>query len=462
MADWMIERLVFGANTLGGAVNFGYDKNVEALLRGGSNELDASLRAKTGEAPELTFTLLDVGAALTLLYANSHKIPHVTIGAGADEATAVFHLQSTSGTTRGAAASNKTLTVNQGTLVPVGITSVDGVLAIEIAIHASYDGTLLPVVVADGTSLPAGAGGAAALWRAHAIKDNTTVLLDIVDWSFQFGITVERKRTVTSIFPTVIVLTDFAPNASWSTHDIAAALALSGFGGAIAGAAGLIFYIMPITDAGISATGGHTLTLRSGSPWVAGSIPDLSARPLVLNFEGRALGGTDFDTAGHEPLAHASGIAIPTGTTGTNQFIFGRALDATTTFLVQGGSCDFGLSGNQETFGSDDLPWPTRSNITQRTPSISLTLNDLDQVTGLGGDGRAIATAFDLYLRKLTANGEPIAKATAVHVKITIAAGRITQGEISGDHGGLATGQVLVTGVKGGSAMLAIATAAIP
>ena len=125
---------------------------------------------------------------------------------------------------------------------------------------------------------------------------------------------------------------------------------------------------------------------------------------------------------------------------------------------MTGGSVDFGL--NIVTHTPSNLIWPDHYAIIERAPVFDIRTNNLPEVLIPAiNEGRVIATDFQLFLRKVTTDGEPIADVTAAHVKLTIAAGVIEPAETSGEHGSI--GETGIRVVSASSTTLAIAIAAI-
>ncbi len=457
MADkYFIERVQIasgtGAATIGGLVGETFNPGITRVLSSGSNLLDPTLHALVTAEAEFTFTTLDIKTALDAMFGDSHIVPHLAIG-DSHSTTVVIWLQSNDGAGRGGTATtdNITLTINQGTMTPVRITNQGGVAVLECRIDVSFDGTNLPVVrSAANQNLPSASAPSAALYRLSAVQDVFAGAVEpiqnlVADWSLDFGISVFRDNTPTSIYPEQTGIEAWAPTAEFGSTAVATELDDNGMSGTVSTGAGIAFYLALVTaDGGISSgADGLTIAFREDSPWhpISVNLDGLS----IVRYQVTGLGATGV-TLADAPLAYATGATMPTPTTtrAAEAFRFGTAGDATTAaFVVTGGSVDFNISITPLT--PSTLLWPDNYAITERTPTMTIRTDKLpDAINTAIGEGRAIATNFQLFLRKVTANGEPIADVTAEHLRFLITAGVIEPDDMSGDHGSVAESGVRV------------------
>ena len=457
---YLVERIELGATTIGGIVSAGFSPGITRQLTSGSNLIDPTLHAISTVEPDITFTTLDIKTVLDAM--TTTTVPHLTIAGSPNDV--VLYLQSSDGATRGSnsSADNLTLTVVAGIVTPVRIVNQGGIAALECRVDiASGDvGATKPVTIAANSNLPGSSAAAASLWRFDAIQDVfggvvvpiTNVTLDI---SIDFGISVAKDNSSPSLYPDQIAIDGFAPTATFTTTAVGTELAATGMAGQVSTGSGIAIYLAAVAaDGTISATGGLTFAFRENSPWHPDSV-NLDGLATV-SYTITGLGGSNVVT--EPPLAYANGAAMPTvaAQRTAEAFKFGTAGDATTAaFEVTGGSVDFGI--NVDTHTPSTLIWPDTYSILERTPSFTLRTRKLPDVllTAIN-EGRVIATDFQLFLRKITTNGEPLANATAEHVKLTIAAGVIEQDDLSGDHGSVAEGGVKV--ISASATPLAIAT----
>lgn len=131
---------------------------------------------------------------------------------------------------------------------------------------------------------------------------------------------------------------------------------------------------------------------------------------------------------------------------------------------------NFGLTVNAISGGGE--VWPREVHLRDRQPTIecdSLNMALIDDThtigtaIGLGSKGVAIDAVTDtaVFLRKAAPGGTWETDATAVHIRFTLAAGRVTPNAYTGQHGQDASLPVLISGVYDGTnAIMAVNTAA--
>lgn len=440
---FFIERVVIGATTIGGVISQSIDPEIESVLDSGSSELDPSRHSIEQVFGLITFSTLDVGVCLGLL--SSTTIPHKRITAGT---VATVYLQAASdGGTRGGAGTNISLEINAGTLIVTGIAGTGRRAVANVTIACSFDGANLPIVRTTSDDLPAGQPGAAKVWRAHGVKDDTTTLARITDWSVDFGIRFDRVALKALIYSPELELVTFAPRGTFATNDLASALALSGIQGAQCGAAGLKFFIAEYDDDGVGVltTGAYALTFRAGSIyWPTGFTLAQGITSIAYNVLG--IGGTN----AQPPLTIATGQTVPSETTSSGLFRAGPIKRDATEIEYASAAVDFGI--DWVPIMPAALYWPNAADLIDRRLSVRVTTHDVESLLSLG-NGTPIITGLHLYARRQTGDGDPVADGTASHVKLSLNAGMLVPGAVRGEHRGIVTGEFAVTAVKasGGS-----------
>lgn len=453
MGRALIERIVLAGGTeIGGLTSARLSDAIEEQLDAGGSEVDPSKLALAGIVPIIEGETLDVGDILAACWTGSPSTPHVPITAGNP---LTFYMQGASdGGTRGTGATQHAYKVTQGILIPTRATGGRGLARIGFRVYADYDGTNAPIQKLTSQTLPAGVSGATDLWRLAAIVDHTTAIFKVADWSLDFGIDVGRVLVQSDIYAKDSAITAFRPTARWATADIATALTASGWAGAAAGANGLKFLIAKYAAGavGIETNTAISLAMRTGSFYYPVSIDLSPGAPKTVQYAAVGKGGT---ALANPPLAYATGQTLPSETNTSAVFMTGPAKHNTTEVEIEGGTVEFGIETRSE--GPATLLWPTIVFINTRRPRIRYNVADTAYYATIG-QGAAISTGWYQYLRKVTGDSEPVADGTAAHVKLTIAAGMILPQSGGGTHRDTSKPEVAVVAVKGGSAMLAIAT----
>jgi hypothetical protein len=108
--------------------------------------------------------------------------------------------------------------------------------------------------------------------------------------------------------------------------------------------------------------------------------------------------------------------------------------DNTTDVEYASAVLQFGLDVRAE--GPAALLWPNVVYINSRRPRAAANLLDPTVYNTMfaAAEIRAISTAWNMYARKVTSDGLPVADATAEHVKLSFAAGVIKAVSAGGPH----------------------------
>ena len=428
------------ATSVGGMVSYALRPNIVSSRMAGGSELDPSKFITQTIAPEFEFVTLDVATVLALMIDGVKLVPHIKIASATDF---WFTLLTDGGNH---AATGIRMRLTKGVIVPVSLSNTGGLLQLRCAVYADFDLTNLPIVWTTGQTLPGGGLASAALWSLRAVQDHTTTLMGLTDISLDFNVRANRFTPSNVLYATETTLDAVAPTATWSSTDVAAALGVCGFGGKVAGANGLKFYLgqWATNAAGPVAGSSHyTLTMRAASVWCIEAI-DFGATPLTVRFRAYAKGGSSVAVAS-APLSLASGQALPSETAAAT-FMVGPFKDQSTLYEIQtGGGVQFNAAWNLHK--ADSLPWPDHCAIVRREPTFGVTPNSPEFVSGLTTAGRTFATAFAFFLRKLTVNSEPVANATAEHISITAAGGHWHIASHEGQHAQLVAASAVFTPV---------------
>lgn len=162
-----------------------------------------------------------------------------------------------------------------------------------------------------------------------------------------------------------------------------------------------------------------------------------------LNLMLHALQGSG-GSSGATPVVIATGGTIPTTnspepatqniyTCGVIHYTTGASSPAVSPRLVTGVlslGVNFGIQVEKESTDGD--VYPSFASIISRMPSIEFSCRDLTLAKEIG-DGIA-TTAFDAYFYKVDPNGQRVAKASTVHIKISGTTGMLTPGGLNFTH----------------------------
>ena len=457
---YMIERVVIAVDTgaydcvIKGQGNCRLDPGLQEAIESGSSELDwPTARATTGQFPVITGDTLDCGTLLAAVFANLNVIPHIPIVTSGGAVGVDIYLQATaSGSAlRGGAGTNIKIRIKKGVLVPVSLSGDPARLTYQIV--ADWDGTNAPITITTGQNLPAGSAGATALWKAASIKDNTTVLSQLAGWSLDFNVGHAGNRASNSIYQSGSGVYTFAPTARFSSTDLAVMLAACGFAGKNAGTAGLIFYLAQYDadGVGVGAADAIAFTFRATVSYYYPVSTRLGQYPVSTEFAAVAIGGT----AAQPPMTYGAGATLPTEAAGANLFCPGGIYDNATEVEIHGGDIAWGIAVGIER--NPALMWPDRCVVLHRQPELRIQTPDTLYHVGLS-QGREIATAWNVWFRKMVSQSVQAGDASLVHVGVSIPEGRIAPQEVGGAHGQIVPGSVRILPRKGAAAILTIST----
>lgn len=447
--QYTIERIVFGATQVKSWATYDIDPGIVEALDQGSSQLDPTQSHITRLVPLVRGATFDVKTLCDKMWNTGgvyYPIPHIPIAAGS--VCDIYFQRAAAGGVAGGAGTNIKATIAKGAFVPESVQQNGPYAAVTGTVYAVFDGTNAPVVFATAQSLLSGSGAATQFYVLRALKNGSagSVLHGLNGLSLNFGIGVQQSLPSNSIYAQAVTLNDFRPTLSFETTDLATALGISGLAGATAAAGGLLLYLGEYDPAaaGVKAATALTLALPENSPfWPTGGSFDRTIG--AVRYEAHGIGNDSGLAYANSPLAYATGATLPSESTSAGLFGMPIVKDNATWAEIESVSFDFGpnwLITPGANMGS--YPWPLHATLPRREPMFDLNCRDAEYYTGLGISGRAVSSAFKLFLRAMAAQGVPVDNATASHVLLSAAAGRIIPQRMTGAHNALSTQAVRV------------------
>ena len=254
-----------------------------------------------------------------------------------------------------------------------------------------------------------------------------------------------------------------APTISFSTTDIATAMAGSGWDGLklASGSDVLTCYLQKVTQGGLraAASSNHitmvmnegilipqSLTVSSDQlatiSYLAVATKNTSALPVVF---------TNSQTYTAENASVSGWTLGPIKPSGNS-----AGYEGNTTMTI-----DFGIQ--LETMAGDGEGYPTFTYIARRQPTVTFTSKDATLIDTLSETGKSIASASTkIYLRKVSTTGNTlvrVADVTAEHISFQLSKMYASPQAVGGSHGGSVDTSVMFTPINDGSnATVIIAT----
>ncbi len=454
--SWVLDGAVAAHDhTLRGFRNSRISDQVTQILDAGGSEIDPSIRYITGIMPICTVESMDCKTIADALWGNSNILPHIPIagGTGLD----LWFQDLSNGGTRSTTGTKFTIT--KGLVLPQRLAGGQRRHAgLSLQVYAIFDGTNIPIQKSTGQTLAVASPGSATGWKCAAVVDHATTIHEIGDWSIDFGIQVDPFQAGNSIYTNGVPITGFMPTAQFTTRDLAAALTLSNMNAKNPGANGLQFYLSEFDAAGVGVKASTALkfifhTASCYKPETLAMAPG----GLIIPYTVMGCGATPDETVAAAPLKYTTGNANVAEQSTQVQYTPGPIKDNTTEVSYHDANLQFNIAIEMRRAGSE--LWNTLWYVKERKPSISVRTDDSAFYAALGVGGRAVATGFHFYARKMTENSQPIANASAAHVKITVNQGWISPAGGGGAHNETAQWEFQVDATKGGSAMLTVAVA---
>lgn len=260
--------------------------------------------------------------------------------------------------------------------------------------------------------------------KAHTLYGvvfNATVLGGITAQNISTGTTVRGEGRSGEPYSRINHLVGQKPGATFTSEDIAAALAVCGPAGVdIDGlAAGLILYAQAFADGGTRASGANHRSY---------TIYDGIVAPQQLRCTHQGDASIDYAALAtydgtHSPLVEADTVSLPAGLTDNARFTLGPiTIGGVTLAEYRDLTIDFGIMVRSE--GAESDIWDTFSYIVTYQPTITLRGIDVEWLksTNIPLAGKAAAHADTaIYLRKRSDGGTFVADATAEHIQLTAA-----------------------------------------
>lgn len=152
----------------------------------------------------------------------------------------------------------------------------------------------------------------------------------------------------------------------------------------------------------------------------------------------------------NNPLAHATGVALPTfpDPFTPEKFTVGPVYFNTAAKETQSVNLDFGLKDQQ--YWRDGELYPRVSAIVNRTTEIAVETHDANLFNTITDDGLSQATV-QVHFRRMTNKGSPVADATETHIGFTYASTYIEPQEIGGSDGEALRGSYIVRPINDGT-----------
>lgn len=293
--------------------------------------------------------------------------------------------------------------------------------------------------------------------RHNPISVLGTVVGGMQPPSINWGVQTTTPVVDGNIAPEVGAISRSEPTISFSTHELAAVLALCG----VTPTAGtVITYNRKIDAAGTpTASTAHESYTMTTALAVLQSLSCSSGGNAAASYMCHGYHAT----AGTPPLKKSTTVALPSYSATPVLFGLGKVVvNGTQITGIQSVSVNLGIGVDKP--DTDGNIYPTTCKAISYNPTISFTYREPDQATAMSGtspnliSGTAIASTTCLYFRKRTMDGLYVADATAEHVKVTMNAGIIT---VQSEDGDPRTVSVTITcrATNGGSGPLTISAA---
>ena len=273
----------------------------------------------------------------------------------------------------------------------------------------------------------------------HPVSVASTTIDGILSCDFDPGAMFDRPITDGNVDPFANFKTAVNARATWSTHAIATALGVAGF----STAAGAVVLEDAQITAGAKISGSnHNKVTMAAARVFPRSLTCRQDGHAVLTQEAIAY----VAAGGNESASIQFDQALTSFTPGSDEvFTIGPvSIEGTAIEGVEGINIAFGIG--ELIRRTDGFLSPKAVDIQSRLPVITLDVSDLDQldavVNASNASGIPISTGIILYFRKRDVDGTFVADGTAEHVKVTIAAGTIKMGAVSGTYP--RSGQIII------------------
>lgn len=223
-------------------------------------------------------------------------------------------------------------------------------------------------------------------------------------------------------------MSNAAPEATFTTHDLAKFFGACGPGSVVPFTAGTAYMIERDLSGALANT---------GSSWAIAKgtiVPrSLSANQNDVEGAGLQMAMVILDDGTNAPIVRASvasmsALSIPPAC--NSRFYMGPTyFNSVQVPNIESTSIDFGV--NYDAKGFNGNPYPTEGSIVTRRPSISLTTTAMAVDHALDPFMRSAGGAIDVYFQKGSPGTDRVAAATAEHIKISATAGTVTSDSVN-------------------------------
>lgn len=407
----------------------GHNPQIEAMVEGAASGVDPTFAALRGTAPVVTFTTPALATALGVCG---------VAGLAVTDANAVvlYYGKLAIGGSYEAGSVHVTVTCNEGMLVLNSISGEhSGPATASYTFHATYDGTNAAFIIAANVALPS-LTALAELYSLYAADlDGTQV--PVHSGTVSVNPTVLQERAASGAHPTFGAMADMKPTLTFSTLAVKTVLDLCGIDNLSVTTGVLYFGLM-----------------TSGSAFAATGV-SVSANDCLAAFRGIDARHNEAATVNIEvfPTDDGTTLSLTVNTSDTlpapthlgELFTCGPAEFDEVSFETVGWNLDTGLAIIHE--GHSGNVEPTMAAFAKREPTIGVEVLDVPQLPAFG----QAEAAAEVWLRKMTENGQRVAEATAEHISFTMAVAMSYPEEGRGSWGGRATVMLRLRPVKSGA-----------
>ncbi len=247
--------------------DFAVSPNVQEALAGADGQVDPTYVATMGQAPRIGFSTSKLATVLAKVSAQFF-IKGIKIDSDVDDdGLECFFQKLSEGGTREGASSHVKLTVNEGLLVPRGISAVQGGIAtLGLETLITWDGVNNPIVIAGSQSL-IGSPSVSELYTLGPVNINGSQIDGVQGWQFDPGIVSIVRGADGLPWPTYVGIMSRVPSLIIQTTDVTV-LSTFGLAGAAQGASDSVAYLRKMAEGGTrvaDATAEHiSFTMDAG------------------------------------------------------------------------------------------------------------------------------------------------------------------------------------------------------
>ncbi len=214
------------------STNHTYSQNTELTLEPGVSEIVQGFDGEAfstyivaGEvAPTIPFTSAQIKACLDAVGSTGLAL------SGSEIFTSYLQKVIQGGLRAAASTNHISMVINEGTLVPRSISvENNGLATISMAAVATYNGSVLPVVILDSQNYIASASGLIG-WTLGPIKPNGSAHAGVQRMTFDFGINLGVRGGDGEGFPTFVYVINTTPRITFSSTNASQIATLTALG----------------------------------------------------------------------------------------------------------------------------------------------------------------------------------------------------------------------------------------